>query len=504
MIKTIKKIEKIIEEIEPKKSTVMVSNGKKSITQVVDILLDKKGGFELINNSNRDMDESQFHFDIDELMYWKEKNNEYYKVDYYRGILTHRRFIGKPINFAKRLIRKMVRFLIEPIVKDQNEFNASVTASINALCNNELVTQSFINGQEIQLASFNERFGQVSDIEKLRPIIDEQTNEIDRLKNKLEEFSDYQSILNDQTKEINSLKDKINLLNVKLEGQEADLLNEVRDKADILENKIDILELNFVRVINQNRKIDLSTNCIIQMDNDSLVPKENNSADVYNDIDYFSFENHFRGLRSVIKKNQEMYVDYFVNKGQIVDLGCGRGEFLELMKEKGIQTIGVDMYEEFVEYCNFKELHAVKADAIAYLSKLDDDSIGGLFASQLIEHLQTNQLLQLCTDAYKKLKKGSYLILETPNPTSLSIYINAFYVDPSHTKPVHPKTIEYFLNQAGFKDVQVVFTEQSKVGYRLPLLNGENINNLSEFNDGINCISDIIFGSQDYAVIAKK
>ena len=124
--------------------------------------------------------------------------------------------------------------------------------------------------------------------------------------------------------------------------------------------------------------------------------------------------------------------------------------------------------------------------------------------SQVVEHLTTDQILSLCNLTYKKLQSNSYIIIETPNPTSLSIYTNWFYVDPSHIKPIHPKTLEYFLKKAGFNDIQVVYTEQSKVGYRLPLLDSQNINNISDFNDGINLLSDIIFGSQDYAIIARK
>lgn len=429
MSKTTKKIEKIIDEIENDIILSKGNNEEKSVSQVVDILLDKENGGLEKNNSEKKFNESEFYLDMDELLYWKEKNNKYYMVEYYRGILSHRRFIGKAINFVKKIIRKMVKFLIEPIVKDQNEFNASVTASINAICNNEIVTRGFIKSQENQRNLIDEQIRQISisgdkSLESFRMILEKQNSEIKLLKNKMNEFR------------------------------------------------------------------------VSQSDSDG--------HDCYNDIDYFKFENHFRGSRSAIKKSLQVYVDYFIDKDQIIDLGCGRGEFLELMKEKNIQSIGVDFYKEFVEYCSFRGFQAVEADAIEYLIGLEDDSVGGIFAAQLVEHLQTKQLLQLCIQAYKKLEKGSYLILETPNPTSLSIYTNAFYIDPSHVKPVHPKTLEYFLNQAGFKDVQVLFTEQSKVGYRLPLLNSENIGNLKEFNDGINCISDIIFGSQDYAVIAQK
>lgn len=505
MNKTAKKIEEIIGEIEKDGSLTRNINEKKSTSQVVNILLGQKNEEKL----DKEFDKGQFQFDLAELLYWKEKNNEYYRVEYYRGILTHRRFFGKTITLFKRVIRKMIRFLIEPIVKDQNEFNASITSSINALCNNEIVTQNFIEDQKKQLLSINERIDQVSIIESetmesFRSLIDEQNEQIKMLKVSLEELIERQRDFDIQTKKLIILKDEIDQLNTRFDDHKEVIFNKMRDEINTVENKIDSLELNFIRTAVQKSKTELVSNNITQLNTDNIPLKGKEASDTYNDIDYFNFENHFRGPRGLIKKNLEIYTEYFINKGQVVDLGCGRGEFLELMKENNIPAIGVDFYKEFVDFCNFKGLQAIEDDAIKYLNKLDDNSVGGIFSAQLIEHLQTNQLIRLCIESYKKLKRGGYLILETPNPTSLSIYTNAFYIDPSHVKPVHPKTLEYFLNQAGFKEIQVIFTEQSKVGYRLPLLNGEGISNLNEFNDGINCISDIIFGSQDYAIIAQK
>ena len=94
-------------------------------------------------------------------------------------------------------------------------------------------------------------------------------------------------------------------------------------------------------------------------------------------------------------------------------------------------------------------------------------------------------------------------MIETPNPTCVSTYLNSFYLDPTHNNPIHPKTLKFFLQQAGFSNIKIVFNEQSRIPYRLPLLEVENAN-LAEFNDGINFLSDVIFGCQDYAIIAEK
>lgn len=222
----------------------------------------------------------------------------------------------------------------------------------------------------------------------------------------------------------------------------------------------------------------------------------------YESIDYFDFEDHFRGGRKDIKNRLRIYLPYFESKSSVIDLGCGRGEFLELMKDNGISAMGIDIYDQFVEYCKLKNLAVVKGDAIEFLRASED--VDGIFAGQLIEHLELPQLLELCDLAYIKLKKGGQLIMETPNPTSLAIYTNSFYIDPSHEKPVHPAFIHYCLKKAGFEKVQILYPEESKIQKYIPDLRSSEIENIKEFNLAIQEVSNLLYGSQDYAVIATK
>ncbi len=226
------------------------------------------------------------------------------------------------------------------------------------------------------------------------------------------------------------------------------------------------------------------------------------AAASYGGIDYFDFENHFRGSRAQIKKNQEIYLEYFQGRRHVLDLGCGRGEFLELLKEHGIQAYGVDLYEEFVVLCRQKKLQAVQEDAIAFLEQTE--KADGIFAGQLIEHLPLEQLIRLTELAYEKLEPGAFLILETPNPMSLAIYTNSFYLDPSHNKPVHPLTMRYLLEKAGFLDITVIFTESSRLPVQIPKLDIAQAAGIAEFNDAMKEVERTLFGSQDYAIIAKK
>ncbi|MDD3220936.1 MAG: methyltransferase domain-containing protein [Lachnospiraceae bacterium] len=222
----------------------------------------------------------------------------------------------------------------------------------------------------------------------------------------------------------------------------------------------------------------------------------------YDCVDYFDFENHFRGPRETIKEVQRQYIKYFEGRKNVLDLGCGRGEFLELLKENDIEAIGVEFYTEFAEYCRMKDLKVEEADALAYLE--GQEKVGGIFAGQLIEHLKFNQIVKLCELAYEKLEDGGYIILETPNPMSLAIYTHAFYMDPSHNKPIHPLTLEYFMHKVGFEHVEILFTESSKYPAQIPELKGEGIENLERFNKTMQEVSQTLFGSQDYAIIGRK
>ena len=224
-------------------------------------------------------------------------------------------------------------------------------------------------------------------------------------------------------------------------------------------------------------------------------------SDAYAEIDYFDFENRFRGSREHVKEVQRIYLPYFEGRKNVLDLGCGRCEFTELLTEQGVGVTGVDLYAPYVEYGKMRGLPVVRDDALHYLRQ--QKSTDGIFLGQVAEHLSLAQLTELCALAYEKLESGSVLIVETPNPTSLAIFTESFYIDPSHQRPVHPRTLEYLAEKAGFSSVELLFTESSRLPFRIPPLPAED-GDTEQFNQAMERVNELLYGSQDYALIARK
>lgn len=167
-------------------------------------------------------------------------------------------------------------------------------------------------------------------------------------------------------------------------------------------------------------------------------------------FDYLAFEEKFRGNRNLIKQRQAVYLEFFENRKKVVDLGCGRGEFVELLYQKGIDGVGVDINEDLIQFCRSQGLRVVHADLFEYLASLTDVSIDGITAFQVVEHLPFQQLPKLLDVSRNKLKPGGVFIAETVNifcPMALS----HFYVDPSHIRPLPADLLRFLCEQAGFE-----------------------------------------------------
>jgi O-antigen chain-terminating methyltransferase len=221
------------------------------------------------------------------------------------------------------------------------------------------------------------------------------------------------------------------------------------------------------------------------------------------EFDYSGFEERFRGSEEEIKERQRIYVPYFEGRDNVVDVGCGRGEFLELMREHGIRARGVDLDLDMILLCREKGLDVSADDAFAYLGALPDDSLGGVFAGQVIEHLHPLRVIELVHLCHRKLGPGGVLILETPNPKCLMVFADTFYKDPSHVQPAHPDTMQFLFEALSFHQVELRFLGPVDPFMRIPLLQVPGAA-LEQFNEGIARLNTLLYGFQDYAVIGRK
>jgi 2-polyprenyl-3-methyl-5-hydroxy-6-metoxy-1,4-benzoquinol methylase len=223
-------------------------------------------------------------------------------------------------------------------------------------------------------------------------------------------------------------------------------------------------------------------------------------------FDYFGFEEKFRGSAEDIKARQRAYVEYFQGQNDILDIGCGRGEFLELLREAGIKVKGVDLDLDMVLYCREKGLNVIQEDGFAYLDSLPDEALGGVFAAQVIEHLESKQIIELVKLCQRKLRPGGILILETLNPKCLMIFAESFYMDFSHIKPIHPEAMKFLLESTGFLNIELKFSapvEPSKRLLAFPDLEAFGTT-LKTFNHSLEQLNELLYGFQDYAVIGRK
>ena len=217
------------------------------------------------------------------------------------------------------------------------------------------------------------------------------------------------------------------------------------------------------------------------------------------DARYLHFEDAFRGAREDICRRVSVYVPKFREAGAgteqspILDLGCGRGELIEVLRSEGLKARGVDENEAAVEACRALQLDVTRGDMFETLRKLADGSLGGLTALHVVEHLPYPLVLLLLDEALRVLQPGGLLVLETPNPMNILVGASTFYVDPTHRNPVHPQTLRYLCEARGFVQVDTLMLHPY----------GAEIH-VAEDSDVARRFNQYFHGPQDYAVLARR
>ncbi|MBA2567914.1 MAG: class I SAM-dependent methyltransferase [Actinobacteria bacterium] len=215
------------------------------------------------------------------------------------------------------------------------------------------------------------------------------------------------------------------------------------------------------------------------------------------DFDYETFEARFRPEESV-RERQQQYVELLKGQGRVADLGCGRGELIELLKAEGVDAYGVEIDPDFISLLEEKGVEVIAKDAVTHLAELDPESLGGVVGSHLVEHLPPAALTSLVSLAGEKLATGGILILETPNPESLVAGSINFHRDLTHVRPIHPDTLAFLAESAGFSKVEVRRLSPVPQEERLPVPGDGRLDAVVER------LNDLLYGYQDYAIVARK
>jgi SAM-dependent methyltransferase/uncharacterized protein YoxC len=230
---------------------------------------------------------------------------------------------------------------------------------------------------------------------------------------------------------------------------------------------------------------------------------------------YPAFEAAFRGSQEEIAARLASYVPLFAGATDVLDVGCGRGEFLGLLQAAGVAAKGLDLNFEMVEICRAKGLDVAHGDALSHLKHLPDESLGGLFAAQVVEHLPPDYLLAVLSEAQRVLRPGASLVLETVNVACWYAFFQSYIRDITHARPLHPETLQYLVTASGFTAVdvqwrvpvpdasrlrrppQIVFEARGGDKESLVALASVVDNNVARLNS-------LLFTYLDYAVVAKR
>lgn len=211
---------------------------------------------------------------------------------------------------------------------------------------------------------------------------------------------------------------------------------------------------------------------------------------------YRAFEDRYRGSRELIKSRLEVYLPFILPLKSIekfpkaIDLGCGRGEWLELLTENGFDAYGVDLDDGMLVTCVQLGLKTEKNDAVAYLNKQPDQSIDIVSGFHIAEHLPFEVLQTLVAEALRVLKPSGILILETPNPENIIVGSKSFYLDPTHERPIPPELLSFLVEYTGFLRVKIVRLQEAAQN---PASN--------EHLSFMNVLSGV---SPDYSIVAQK
>ncbi len=221
---------------------------------------------------------------------------------------------------------------------------------------------------------------------------------------------------------------------------------------------------------------------------------------------YVGFEDQFRGSPEEIRDRLEAYTPLFAGTSNVLDVGCGRGEFLMLLGERGVTARGVDANPAMVDASRERGLDAAAGDALEYLASVPDESLGGVFSAQVIEHLEPAYMLRLLDTAFAKMRSGAPIVVETINPACWFAFFSSYLRDITHSQPVHPDTLQYLLVASGFQRVEIRYRAPYPEQHKLqPVAPTPDLADwAATLNENADKLNRLLFTHLDYAAVGYR
>jgi O-antigen chain-terminating methyltransferase len=219
-------------------------------------------------------------------------------------------------------------------------------------------------------------------------------------------------------------------------------------------------------------------------------------------MQYADFEKRFRGDSAQITARLAKYLPLFPANGEVLDIGCGRGEFMALLRQEGRRPLGLDLSDSMLEEARQRGLACAKADALEFLTQRPPASLDGIFSSQVIEHFEPGYLRRVIAESFRVLRPGAVLLLETINPLSLFALSRIYFLDPTHQRPLHPEYMRYLLEASGFSAVEILYGAEPD-GEKLMETDAASPQALP-FNTNVDRLNRLLFPASEYAVKGTK
>ncbi|NIB42101.1 methyltransferase domain-containing protein [Pseudomaricurvus alkylphenolicus] len=391
----------------------------------------------------------------------------------FRENSPHQANLGTDLNKYRSKQKLFQLPLVGPILR---VLNGSLTLHKYKLFLNARLNHSFRLHQE-QRQELNQRFND------LQQHVHQQQSHLEHL----------QAHLHDTQQKLIRLERKHQTLLGRLKTDQSDLLQreKIRDEA--------VQQLRLRLTALESRPVAASAATVDDAGTSAPVAATATDSSSINEAFYAAFEEHFRGDRKTILERMQYYLpllercEPLKSGGKLVDIGCGRGDWLDLLASQGYPLLGIDFNHHNVEACVERGHEAIATDGIEWLRQQPDNSIAAISCFHVIEHLPFEVLSRLLDESLRVLRPGGLFFAETPNPENLVTGITHFYTDPTHLHPLPPAFSEFLLQYKGFGDVEL---------HRLNPIPEEFA--LIEHGEVDRRCNQYFYGPQDYAVVGIK